>query len=565
MPPSQYPSAPSQWPTYSEAPVVPPAPQRRTSTTKAIKSALKKSRGVPPPGFVPTPSPQPPGADIIDVLPPNFVPDGMPGGMNPTVYPTVVPPPGSAVIPPRPPPVFTPGGPQIHGFTSSSTSPEPDHPMPARRTQTPFPRDRPLTDSSGSESQSSSEGTRTPDYRMPPSRGAGVYPPPPPPQMFGTPAPPVIPQGMQMPVPQPTPAPPASTYAQPMPSYTPAPQPPPPEPTQPRHHSRRSRHRSDQPDARDLLRHPYSPQPEGAPAFGPGITVEARPENPLPPPPRDLYEFSPWKRLVGLPTTDFLMREGWQRPDVDAQLPPDPDSKRGGFLRAFGRKDKRAKQPGGVRYVPVFPDRIGEDAGALGAGGGGSTSGHGHTRSRSEPVELEDLTRGWQHNFVQPQPGAAAQPAPGRAVIYFTHETPYPGWMQHSAHRVIYNGCEYPSAHHLYEALRFEGREDIQRMIRAVPAHATNDVVMRHQAAANPIFDETYMQRLGEVLYLKFTQHPDLALQLLSTRGTELVYNDFNDSHWGIGPDGSGRNEFGKALMQLRDILASRESGRAAG
>ncbi|KAL1758122.1 hypothetical protein FB107DRAFT_207819 [Schizophyllum commune] len=574
MPP-QFAGSQSQWQSYGEPPVVPPAPvpERRSSAAKVFKSALKKSRASPqpqdalPPGFVPTPSPQPMnvGGDppVVNVLPPNFVPNGMP---------TPMPPPGSAIIPPRMPPVFTPGGPgpSIHAFTprsDSSTSPEPSR----GRTQTPFPREAvPLTESeTGSESSAS---TQTRDYRAP-SRVYGVPPPP----MFAQPAqtqPPVIPQSVPMPQPSPAPPPPSvypqqaqPVYPQPMQGFVPQPQPPAPESTHSRHRSRRNRRRSDQPDAQDLLRHPYSPQPEGAPVYGPGITVPARAENPLPDPPRDLYEFSPWKRLVGLPTTEFLMREGWQRPDVDAQLPPDHEHKHGGFLRAFGKKGKRSKHgsdAGGVRYVPVFPDRIQEDAGAMGAGG--STSGHGHARSHSDPPDLENLTRGWTHNFVQPRPGGApttggAVPPPGRAAIYFTQSAPYPGWMQHSPHRVLYNGIEWPTAHHLYESFRFEGREDIQRMMRAVPAAQTNEITMRYQAMANPMFDESFIQRLDEVLYLKFTQHPDLALQLLGTGDAWLVYNDLADAHWGNGPDGSGRNEFGQALMRLRDRLSARQGG----
>ena len=118
-------------------------------------------------------------------------------------------------------------------------------------------------------------------------------------------------------------------------------------------------------------------------------------------------------------------------------------------------------------------------------------------------------------------------------------------------------------------------------MMRAVPAAQTNEITMRHQAMANPMFDESFIQRvsfltvasnketqvfplprqLDEVLYLKFTQHPDLALQLLGTGDAWLVYNDLADAHWGNGPDGSGRNGFGQALMRLRDRLSARQGG----
>lgn len=246
------------------------------------------------------------------------------------------------------------------------------------------------------------------------------------------------------------------------------------------------------------------------------------------------------------------MRDGWQRPDVDAQLPPDPEPKRGGLFRAFGKKDKRSKHASEVRYVPVFPDRIAEEAGALGTGG------HGHTRARSEPPDLENLNRGWSHNFVQPAPGAAPPgPQPGRAVVYFTQTSPFPGFMQHSPHRVLHNGHEYPTAHHLFAALMFEGREDIQRLIRGVAVQETGAVGARYEGQSDPNFDP--LRAVDQVLRLKFAQHADLALQLLGTEDAELIYSDMSDTWWGIGPDGSGSNEFGKALMRVRGVLAARE------
>ncbi|KAJ8088532.1 hypothetical protein PM082_022605 [Marasmius tenuissimus] len=51
---------------------------------------------------------------------------------------------------------------------------------------------------------------------------------------------------------------------------------------------------------------------------------------------------------------------------------------------------------------------------------------------------------------------------------------------------------------------------------------------------------------------LKFTQHSDLKHELLSTGNAELIEDSDKDAFWGIGADGRGRNELGKALEWLR-------------
>lgn len=56
-------------------------------------------------------------------------------------------------------------------------------------------------------------------------------------------------------------------------------------------------------------------------------------------------------------------------------------------------------------------------------------------------------------------------------------------------------------------------------------------------------------------LRAKFTQHADLAALLLSTGSAKLVEHTTNDSFWGDGGNGRGRNMLGQLLMRVRDDL----------
>jgi ribA/ribD-fused uncharacterized protein len=60
---------------------------------------------------------------------------------------------------------------------------------------------------------------------------------------------------------------------------------------------------------------------------------------------------------------------------------------------------------------------------------------------------------------------------------------------------------------------------------------------------------------MDRVLELKFSQHLRLADMLYNTGDAELVEDSPTDSFWGIGEDGQGRNELGKALMRLRSRM----------
>jgi len=58
-----------------------------------------------------------------------------------------------------------------------------------------------------------------------------------------------------------------------------------------------------------------------------------------------------------------------------------------------------------------------------------------------------------------------------------------------------------------------------------------------------------------DALRAKFTQHADLRTLLLATGDAQLVEHTTNDSYWGDGGDGSGKNRLGQLLMRLRDEL----------
>jgi ribA/ribD-fused uncharacterized protein len=58
-----------------------------------------------------------------------------------------------------------------------------------------------------------------------------------------------------------------------------------------------------------------------------------------------------------------------------------------------------------------------------------------------------------------------------------------------------------------------------------------------------------------EGLRAKFGQHPDLAARLLHSGDRLLVEHTRNDSYWGDGGDGAGKNRLGHLLMQVREEL----------
>lgn len=60
---------------------------------------------------------------------------------------------------------------------------------------------------------------------------------------------------------------------------------------------------------------------------------------------------------------------------------------------------------------------------------------------------------------------------------------------------------------------------------------------------------------MREAVLAKFTQHEELRELLLGTGDSKLVEHTVNDSYWGDGGDGTGKNMLGIILMEIRKSL----------
>jgi predicted NAD-dependent protein-ADP-ribosyltransferase YbiA (DUF1768 family) len=75
------------------------------------------------------------------------------------------------------------------------------------------------------------------------------------------------------------------------------------------------------------------------------------------------------------------------------------------------------------------------------------------------------------------------------------------------------------------------------------------------QARSSPARDSVKDQIMLDAVRTKFNQHNDLRATLLGTGDARIVEHTANDSYWGDGGDGSGRNRLGQILTQVREEL----------
>ncbi|KAJ7460556.1 hypothetical protein FB451DRAFT_1181589 [Mycena latifolia] len=318
------------------------------------------------------------------------------------------------------------------------------------------------------------------------------------------------------------------------------------------------------------------PLPTPNPAvFGPPPLQQPRPPlaNPLPTPPRDLYELSPYNTLLNLPQTTALLTAAYtQQGGLPQSYGRRRGSRNGGLLRALTGRGRKEED---VHFVPVFingqpqpPNSAPQPQPGTSLGVPAPFTNNPIGRTPSMNVQDPPQFPVPQQAFgdAQQAPFAAALPAP----IHFSRSTPqYFAFLNYSPHPIMYNDVEYPSAMHLHEAMKYlPNNPALAERIRACPdisgVHPLSEELTRMSPdAVRSDWGTAYLPLMEEVILHKFRQHPDLRARLLETGDAPLIYADEQDTYWGEGTPGQGGlNHLGRILERVREELR-REGGLA--
>lgn len=121
--------------------------------------------------------------------------------------------------------------------------------------------------------------------------------------------------------------------------------------------------------------------------------------------------------------------------------------------------------------------------------------------------------------------------------------------------RFFIDGKYWPTAEHFFQAQKFND-EALREKIRKLSSPMDAAILGRDRA--NTLRDDwegvkDNIMRLA--VMEKFKQNDEARDILLATNDLVLVEHTKNDSYWGDGGDGSGKNMLGNILMETRNIL----------
>lgn len=143
-----------------------------------------------------------------------------------------------------------------------------------------------------------------------------------------------------------------------------------------------------------------------------------------------------------------------------------------------------------------------------------------------------------------------------KTIINFYREGDEYGYFSNfSKHPITIDGKDYATTEHYFQAMKFQGTK-FEELVRI--AKSASDAASEGRDRSKPLrkdWNEVKDEIMFKCVLAKFTQYDDLKSNLLKTKDALLVEHTRNDSYWGDGGDGTGKNMLGITLMKVRDVI----------
>ena len=169
------------------------------------------------------------------------------------------------------------------------------------------------------------------------------------------------------------------------------------------------------------------------------------------------------------------------------------------------------------------------------------------------------------HSFSLPT-NISSLGSSGKEIRFYNRDDPYYEFTNFYHAPIQVDGHTWPTTEHYFQAQKFVGTPYVGVIRKLTSAREAFQLSRDPKVSRwrRSDWDSVKDDVMLKALRLKFMQHDKLRRKLLETGDKTLIEHTSNDSYWGDGGDGSGRNMLGKLLMQVRRDLRAKYGGSAS-
>lgn len=146
----------------------------------------------------------------------------------------------------------------------------------------------------------------------------------------------------------------------------------------------------------------------------------------------------------------------------------------------------------------------------------------------------------------------------GDDVAFYRPDEPWGELSNFAPFPIEVDGREWSTTEHFFQAQKFAGTMWEERIRAVATPWEAAELGRRRDLPLRQDWERVKVEVMRTALRAKFTQHSTLRELLLATGDRRLIEHTGNDSFWGNGGTGRGRNMLGLLLVELRAELCAR-------
>jgi N-glycosidase YbiA len=141
------------------------------------------------------------------------------------------------------------------------------------------------------------------------------------------------------------------------------------------------------------------------------------------------------------------------------------------------------------------------------------------------------------------------------AIYFYGARDEYYCFSNFSPHGFELDNLYWHTSEHYFQAQKFVGTIHAEQIRLVKTPKDAAKMGRERKRPLRPDWEQVKDEIMLKAVHRKFSTHADIREILLSTANQEIIENSPIDFYWGCGSDGSGKNQLGITLMQVREIL----------
>ncbi len=139
-----------------------------------------------------------------------------------------------------------------------------------------------------------------------------------------------------------------------------------------------------------------------------------------------------------------------------------------------------------------------------------------------------------------------------QVINFYSTNDKFGCFSNFSAHPIRLDGKTWPTSEHYFQAQKFEEPEHREAIRREKSPMIAARMGRDRKKTLRRDWESVKVSIMTDAVRAKFQQHEDIREILMGTGDAKRVEHTENDSYWGDGGDGSGKNMLGQILMRVR-------------